>query len=131
MAQRMTAQVRRVGPDRVLLGIYLVFVVAAGSRSVVQLATHAGRAPLAYGLSLASAVVYAVGFILVRRLDTPGGVTALRICSAVELAGVLVVGTWSVVDRSAFPDATVWSDYGAGYFCVPLAVPLVVLIRLR
>ena len=37
----------------------------------------------------------------------------------VELAGVLTVGTLSLVKRDWFPDASVWSDYGIGYGFVP------------
>jgi hypothetical protein len=40
----------------------------------------------------------------------------------VELSGVLVVGTIDVVWRP-FPYATVWSNYGAGYFFMPLVLP--------
>jgi hypothetical protein len=32
----------------------------------------------------------------------------------VELAGVLIVGTLSLLVPAEFPDATVWSGYGAG-----------------
>jgi hypothetical protein len=42
----------------------------------------------------------------------------------VELAGVLVVGTIDVVWRP-FPYATVWSNYGIGYFFMPLLLPFV------
>jgi drug/metabolite transporter (DMT)-like permease len=124
VAQRMT-------PGRALLGLYLLFVVAAGARSIVQLATHPGRAPLAYALSLGAAVVYAVGFGLVRRVERGADARPLTACSVVELGGVLAVGTLSLLDRGAFPDATVWSDYGAGYLLVPLALPLLVLCWLR
>ena len=51
-------------------------------------------------------------------------------CS-VELAGVLVVGTWSVFDPATFPDATVWSTYGVGYGFVPLVLPVFGLLWLR
>jgi hypothetical protein len=40
----------------------------------------------------------------------------------VELAGVLIVGTIDVVWRP-FPYATVWSNYGIGYFFMPLLLP--------
>jgi hypothetical protein len=43
---------------------------------------------------------------------------------SVELAGVLIVGTLDVVWR-AFPYATVWSQYGRGYFFMPLLLPFV------
>ena len=45
-------------------------------------------------------------------------------CCAAELVGVLTVGTWTLVDPSAFPDATVWSDYGMGYLFIPVLLPV-------
>ena len=39
--------------------------------------------------------------------------------------GVLVVGALTVADAALFPDATVWSDFGAGYGFVPLALPFI------
>ena len=52
------------------------------------------------------------------------------LCVGVELVGVLAVGTASLADSSAFPDPTVWSDYGQGYGYVPLVLPLVGLFWL-
>jgi hypothetical protein len=49
----------------------------------------------------------------------------------VELVGVLVIGTLSLVDTQAFPDATVWSGYGRGYGFVPLVLPVLGLWWLR
>jgi hypothetical protein len=41
-----------------------------------------------------------------------------------ELAGVLVVGTLSVLAPELFhADDTVWSRYGSGYFWIPLVLP--------
>lgn len=118
------------GPGRLLVTVYGVFTVAAASRSLYQLMAHYDRAPLAYVLSAISAVVYGfITFSLVR-----GGETARRAaiaCCALELAGVLAVGTWTVVDRAAFPDATVWSYYGMGYLFIPVALPITGLIWLR
>jgi len=51
-------------------------------------------------------------------------------CS-VEFAGVLAVGTWSLLDKATFPDATVWSGYGSGYGYVPLVLPVFGLLWLR
>jgi hypothetical protein len=45
----------------------------------------------------------------------------------VELSGVLIVGTLDVVWH-AFPYATVWSQYGKGYFFMPLLLPFVGLV---
>ena len=55
---------------------------------------------------------------------------ALVSCSA-ELLGVLLVGTLTIVDTSAFPDQTVWSDYGMGYLFLPVVIPITGLLWLR
>ncbi|MEU0251724.1 hypothetical protein ABZ299_04225 [Streptomyces sp. NPDC006184] len=118
------------GPGLLLVWFYGVMVVGALSRSAYQIATEFDRAPLAYSLSAVAGVVYAfITYTLVR-----GGETARRaasVCCAAELAGVLLVGTWTLVDRSAFPDATVWSDYGMGYVFIPALLPLSALYWLR
>ncbi|MEU8714494.1 hypothetical protein [Streptomyces sp. NPDC048663] len=118
------------GPGTLLVWFYGVMVVGAVSRSVYQIATEFDRAPLAYSLSAVAGLVYAfITYTLVR-----GGETARRaaqVCCAAELAGVLIVGTWTLVDSSAFPDATVWSDYGMGYVFIPVLLPLSALYWLR
>jgi hypothetical protein len=50
---------------------------------------------------------------------------------SIELAGVLVIGTFSVLASQDFPRATVWSGYGSGYGFVPLVLPFVGLWWLR
>lgn len=115
----------KVGPARVLALAYGFFVVAAGARSAVQIATTFGTAPLAYTLSAVAAVVYAGGlvvFVLAER-DPRRSRWAVGWCSA-ELAGVVTVGLASVLFPSAFPDATVWSGFGSGYGYVPIVLPL-------
>jgi hypothetical protein len=118
---------RRVDGTRVLLWVYAIFVVAAGARSLVQLATHPGRALLAYLLSALAAVVYAAGFTLIGRAARGAPRGPAVACAVIELTGVLAVGLASVIDPAAFPDATVWSDFGAGYLWAPLVLPVVVL----
>jgi hypothetical protein len=44
---------------------------------------------------------------------------------------VLIVGTLSLFDRKAFPDATVWSVYGRGYLFIPVVLPMIGLYWLR
>ncbi|THA34758.1 hypothetical protein E6R18_05805 [Streptomyces sp. A1277] len=118
------------GPGRVLVWFYGVFTVAAASRSIVQIILDFGRAPLAYLLSAVAAVVY--GFItysLVR-----GGERARRtalVCCAAELAGVLIVGIWTLVEPSAFADATVWSYCGRDYLFIPVILPVTGMMWLR
>ncbi len=118
------------GPGKLLVTLYGIFTIGAASRSAVQLSTRFHEAPLAYVLSAVAAVVYAfITFSLVR-----GGERARRLalgCCCVELLGVLTVGTWTLVEPSAFADATVWSDYGMGYLFIPVVLPLTGLTWLR
>jgi hypothetical protein len=118
------------GPGRVLVAIYGLFALAAGARAGVQLATQFTEAPLAYLLSALAAVVYLVATVGLAR-GTRGGRRAAMIACSVELIGVLVVGTLSLLDRGAFPKATVWSVYGQGYGFVPLVLPVLGLLWLR
>lgn len=110
-----------------LVLVYIVFTIAAGARSGLQLATRFDEAPLAYLLSALAAVIYLSATVGLAR---DSRLLALASCS-VELAGVLVVGTFSLIDTAAFPDATVWSDYGRGYGFVPLVLPVIGLLWLR
>ena len=118
------------GPGRVLVAVYGLFALAAGARAGVQIATRLSEAPLAYGLSAFAAAVYVVATVALAL----GGRTSFRVAvaaCAVELTGVLVVGTLSVAEPAAFPDETVWSAYGRGYGFVPLVLPVVGLLWLR
>ncbi|MER5256400.1 MULTISPECIES: hypothetical protein [unclassified Streptomyces] len=118
------------GPGILLVWLYGVMVVGAVSRSAVQISTDFHKAPLAYTLSALAGLVY--GFItysLVR-----GGEKARKaalVCCAAELVGVLAVGTWTLVEPSAFPDATVWSDFGMGYLFIPVILPLTAIFWLN
>lgn len=118
------------GPGRLLLSLYGVFTVAALSRSIVQIVMQFSEAPLAYVLSLVAGIVYAVITVALWRGGEAARKVALVSCSA-ELLGVLLVGTLTIVDTSAFPDQTVWSDYGMGYLFLPVVVPISGLLWLR
>jgi hypothetical protein len=118
------------GPGRVLVAIYGTFALAAGARAAVQIATRFDEAPVAYLLSALAAVVYLVATIGLARGGAGGRRTALAAIT-VELVGVLAVGTFSLTDRAAFPDATVWSVYGRGYGFIPLVLPVIGLLFLR
>ncbi|WP_031011887.1 hypothetical protein [Streptomyces sp. NRRL F-5727] len=111
------------GPGMLLVWLYGVMSVGAASRSVYEISAKFDEAPLAYTLSAVAAVVYVfITYTLVR-----GGETARRaalVCCAAELAGVLVVGTWTLLEPSAFPDSTVWSEFGYGYVFIPVLLPL-------
>jgi hypothetical protein len=123
-------QSTRTGPGRLLVAVYGLFALSACARAGTQIVTEFSRAPAAYVLSAFAGVVYIVATVTL----VNGNRTARRIaflsCS-VELAGVLAVGTWSVLDPASFPDATVWSTYGVGYGFVPLVLPVFGLLWLR
>lgn len=115
------------GPGRLLVAVYAVFALAASSRAGLQLLTRFDEAPVAYVLSAAAAAVYVVAAVALGR-----GMRRLALWAVgFELVGVLVVGTFSLALRDAFPDETVWSLYGSGYGFVPLVLPVLGLLRLR
>lgn len=115
------------GFGRALIAVYAVFAIAATARSVFQLATKLDDAPFAYLLSAVAGVVYIVATGgLARGNRWVAGVTI-----GFELLGVLVVGLLTTLDGALFPDATVWSSFGAGYGYVPLILPFVGLWWLR
>lgn len=121
---------RRSGAHQVLITVYALFTLAAGARSIVQLATDPGRAPVAYGLSLLAALTYALGWYAIRAAaDGRAGFASVMLW--IELTGVLVVGVLSLLARELFPDASVWSDFGIGYGFVPLVLPVAGLLWLR
>jgi hypothetical protein len=111
----------RTGPGRVLIAVYALFAFSATGRSAYQLSVQAGEAPVPYTLSLVAALIYIAATVAL----VLGGPTWRRVawvaCS-VELVGVLVVGTISLLVD--FPDQTVWSDYGIGYGFVPVVLPM-------
>jgi hypothetical protein len=78
---------------------------------------------LAYLLSAFAAAVYLVATVALLRGGTVWRRVALASCS-IELIGVLTVGLLTLFDTAAFPDDTVWSDFGKGYGYVPLVLPV-------
>lgn len=107
------------GFGRILVFVYGVFALAATARAVVQLATQASKAPVAYSLSLFSGIVYIVAtWALATDRRRIAIVTVL-----IELTGVLVIGTLSRPDD--IDKASVWSTYGNGYGYVPLVLPFI------
>ena len=124
------ARATNQGFGRVLVVIYAIFAIGATSRSVIQIVGRFEEAPLAYSLSALAAVVYIVATVALAR----GNRTSRRVAYvavAIELAGVLIIGAISVIFPSAFPDATVWSNFGSGYLFIPLVLPIVGLWWLR
>jgi hypothetical protein len=134
MTETKPARPKTRGAGRTLIVFYFIMTIAALARSVFEIVTHFDVAPLAYLLSLFSGIVYLIATIA---LITPGR-TPFRIAQVaitIELVGVLVVGTLSVVDLALFPFAgdrsTVWAYYGLEYLLIPLALPILGLLFLR
>jgi cytochrome bd-type quinol oxidase subunit 2 len=121
---------RRTGPGRLLVAVYGVFALAAGARAGVQIATRFHEAPVAYLLSAFAAAVYVLATVTLSRSGRLSHRVAVVSCT-IELIGVVTVGSYSLADRAAFPDATVWSSYGSGYGFVPLVLPVLGLLWLR
>jgi hypothetical protein len=120
----------RTGPGRLLVAVYGLFALSASARAGVQIATKFSHAPVAYVLSAFAGVVYIIATVTLANGSLVARRIAVLSCS-VELAGVLAVGTWSLLDPATFPDATVWSGYGSGYGFVPLVLPVFGLLWLR
>lgn len=114
------------GIGRVLVIVYAIMALASTGRSFVQIVQDFAAAPLAYTLSAAAAVVYIVATVALVKAGTARWYVIAWIAICFELAGVLIVGTLSLVLPELFAhDATVWSGFGAGYVWVPLVLPMI------
>lgn len=124
------ARPRAYGAGRVLVLVYAILALAAVSRSLYQLLTKAEQAPLAYTLSALAAGIYLLATLALAH----NGKRMRRIAwvaVTIEAIGVVVVGAWSMMRPSDFPDATVWSQFGQGYGYVPLLLPFLGIAWLR
>jgi hypothetical protein len=114
----------------VLVALYGLLALAATGRSILQITEYYSRAPLAYLLSAAAAVIYIIATVALARGDRTSRRVA-KTAITIELVGVLTVGQASYLVPSAFPDKTVWSHFGSGYGYVPLVLPVLGLLWLR
>ena len=119
----------RTGPGRLLIAVYGLFALSASARAGVQIATNFHHAPVAYLLSAFAGLVYILATVTLA-VGSPAARRIAVVSCSVELAGVLAIGTWSILDPATFPDATVWSGYGSGYGFVPLVLPVFGLLWL-
>ena len=111
-------------PDRgignLVVAVYGVFAISATVRASYQLIRRYEEAPLAYWLSLFSALIYVVATIALAR----NKVVLAKYTLIIELVGVVVIGLLSVLVPSLFAHPTVWSFFGMGYGFIPLALPI-------
>jgi hypothetical protein len=119
-----------MGAGRLLIVFYAVFAVSATARASFQIITKFEQAPLAYSLSLLSAVVYIVATIALASKGKAWRPIAL-VSVLFELAGVLAVGSLSFVSPELFAHPSVWSGFGSGYGYIPLVLPILGLLWIR
>ena len=122
---------RMTGIGRVLVIVYAVMALAATGRSFVQIVQRFDEAPLSYSLSALAAVVYILATLALVLSNRRGWYTVAWIAIVFELAGVLIVGTLSLIYPDLFQHETVWSLYGRGYLFIPLVLPAFGLWWLR
>ncbi|MFC5339029.1 hypothetical protein [Leucobacter denitrificans] len=115
---------------RVLIAVYVVLACAATFRSLYQIITKFDEAPLAYSLSAVAGVVYILATIALIRRGRGAWRWIAWAALSFELAGVLIVGTLSLVAPELFGHPSVWSVFGQGYVYIPLVLPVLGLIWL-
>ncbi len=121
---------RTLGIGRLLIVFYAVFAVSSTARASFQILTKFEQAPLAYSLSLLSALVYILATISLAKAGKPWKQVALA-SVVFELAGVLSVGALSFVAPELFAHPSVWSGFGSGYGYIPLVLPILGLVWIR
>ena len=126
----MTKSSRSLGVGRLLILVYAVFAVSSTARASFQVITKFEEAPLAYSLSLLSALVYILATVSLARSGMTWNKVAIG-AVVFELVGVLGVGTLSFVAPELFDHASVWSGFGSGYGYLPLVLPILGLIWIR
>jgi hypothetical protein len=133
---------RSLGVGRVLIVVYAILAIGATSRAIFQLAMFYSSHPsarLPITLSAVSGIIYILATVA---LIAPGRTwyRVAWITISFELAGVVVIGTLSVVFPAIFAgpadvpdvaDGTVWSSYGIGYGFIPLVLPILGMLWLR
>ena len=116
----MRSELQGRGVGTLVIAIYGIFALSASVRASYQLLRKYEEAPLAYWLSLLAAVVYIIAtFALAKGKYDLANKTLMF-----ELAGVLIIGTLSLVTPSLFAHPSVWSFYGMGYGFIPLLLPI-------
>lgn len=114
---------RSRGVASLLVSFYAILSLAALGRSGYQIITKFDVAPLAYSLSALAAVVYVVATVSIVLAHRAWARRLAFGAVIFEAAGVIIIGTLSLVFREFFPADTVWSDYGRGYLFIPLVLP--------
>jgi len=116
----MSSMRQQRGVGNLVIAVYAVFALSATVRAAYQLIRRYEDAPLAYWLSLVSALVYIVATYALAR----NRVSLARNTLIFELAGVLAIGSLSLIAPTLFAHPTVWSNFGMGYGFIPVVLPI-------
>ena len=121
---------RTLGVGRLLILFYAVFAISSTARASFQIVTKFEQAPIAYSLSLVSALVYILATISLAKAGQSWRQVALW-SVIFELVGVLSVGALSFIAPELFAHPSVWSGFGSGYGYIPLVLPILGLLWMR
>ena len=123
------AKTQTLGIGRLLISVYGIFALSATARASYQLFRKFDDAPVAYSLSLLSAITYILVTIsLTKQSERWAQVSTTLVIF--ELVGVVTVGVLSLALPELFKHPSVWSEFGVGYGFLPLALPILALIWL-
>ena len=123
------AKTQTLGIGRLLIAVYGIFALSATARASYQLFRKFDEAPVAYCLSLLSAITYILVTISLTK-QSARWVAISRALVVFELVGVLTVGVLSLAVPQLFKHPSVWSEFGIGYGFLPLILPVLALIWL-
>jgi len=123
------SQTTGLGVGRLLIAVYAVFTLSATARASYQLFREFDEAPVAYTLSLVSALTYILVTVALTKTGDKWAKIA-RFTVWFELFGVIAVGIASFALPSLFSHPSVWSGFGIGYGFLPLFLPILGLIWL-
>ncbi len=120
---------RNRGIGMLIITAYGIFAISSFARALYQIVVHFEDSPVAYLLSAFAAAVYILATVALARRGHAAWLVAL-VAVLVEMAGVIGIGLWTVLDPELFNEATVWSHFGQGYGYIPLILPFVGLFWL-
>jgi hypothetical protein len=123
------AKAQNLGVGRLLIAVYGIFALSATARASYQLVRKFEDAPVAYSLSLVSAITYILVTVSLARQS--GRLAAVAKPLVIfELIGVVSVGVLSLAVPELFKHPSVWSEFGIGYGFLPLILPILALFWL-
>jgi hypothetical protein len=123
------AKTQTLGIGRLLISVYGIFALSATARAAYQLFRKFDDAPVAYSLSLLSAITYILVTISLAKQSERWSLIS-RALVIFELVGVVTVGVLSMAVPQLFKHPSVWSEFGIGYGFLPLILPILALFWL-